>query len=301
MTVAPPPRDSVLDALGYAFRVMGKPGFLWAPILLYVIVALPLLALPGMNGTTPTFADQAEIEAYLRTFIPTFAATMVLSVILGPVAAAVVYRLARQYVEGEAPDPFGPGTGNLAWRFFLQTWVYVGLAIVFTLACIIVFAVLQAVIGVGLAILLTFVAALVAYFAAIFRLGLAPVLLLWGAGPIESMTRSWQITRGHVGRVFRWLFVTALIVGLASGIIGGIIGALFGALGLFGLAQLITAAVSAPFVLLGAIVFILLYRVLTAPELPPPAPTADLPDWMNTTTPPAEPPPTLPAAADDAR
>ena len=122
MTAAPPPRDSVLDALGYAFRVLGKPAFLWAPILLYVIVALPLLALPGLNGTAPAFTTQAELEAYIRSFAPTFAATFILGIVLGPVATAVTYRLARQYVDGEPPDPFGPGTGNLAWRFFLQAW-----------------------------------------------------------------------------------------------------------------------------------------------------------------------------------
>ena len=41
MTAAPPPRDSVLDALGYAARVLGKPGFLWAPVLLYVVLTIP--------------------------------------------------------------------------------------------------------------------------------------------------------------------------------------------------------------------------------------------------------------------
>jgi hypothetical protein len=291
MTTAPPQRDSVLDALGYAFRVLGKPGYLWAPILLYVIVSLPLLAMPGMNGIPPTLTTQADVEAYFRTFIPTFAATMVLSLVLGPVAAAVVYRLAGQYVDGEAPDPFGPGAGNLAWRFFLQTLVYIGLGIVFILACVIAFAVLQAIVGFGLAALVTFVAALVAYFVFVIRIGLAPVLLLQGAGPIESIRRSWQITNGRYGRVFRWLFVTYLIIGIGAALIGGAVGAVLGAAGLYGLAQLIATAISAPFVVMGAIVVILLVRLLTSPEAPPP-PAAALPDWMTPTTPAADPPAT---------
>ena len=291
MTAAPPPRDSVLDALGYAFRVLGKPGFLWAPILLYGIVALPLLAMPGLNGTPPTFANQADVEAYFRTFIPTFGATMVLSLILGPVAAAVVYRLAGQYVDGEAPDPVGPGAGNLAWRFFLQLFVYIGLGIAFVLAIAIAIAVMQAIVGLGLAVLVTVVAALVVYFLVVIRIGLAPVLLLQGAGPIESIRRSWQITNGQYGRVFRWLFVTYVIIGSGAGLIGAALGAVLGAAGRYGLAQLIATAITAPFVLIGAIVSILLLRVLTSPELPPP-PAAALPDWMSQTTPAADPPAT---------
>lgn len=297
MTAAPPPRDSVLDALGYAFRVVGKPGFVWAPILLYGIVGLPLLAMPGMNGIPPTFTTGADVEAYFRTFIPTFAATTVLSIVLGPVAAAVAYRLAGQYVEGEAPDAFGPGAGNLAWRFFLQLFVYVGLGLAFVLAIVIALAVLQAIVGLGVAILVTVIAALVAYFVVVVRIGLAPVLLLHGAGPIESLRRSWQITDGHYSRVFRWLFVTYVVIGIGAGVIGGALGAVLGAAGLYGVAQLIATAITAPFVVMGAIVSILLLRVLTSPELPTP-PTAALPDWMAPTAAPHS-PVTPPAPAND--
>src|SRR5918995_445978 len=118
-TTAPPSRDSVLDALGYAIRVLAKPGFLWAPILLYVIMSLPLLSMPGMTGTPPTFTIGAEAEHYIRPFIPSFIALIVLAMVLGPVASAVTYRLAGAYIDGDPPDPFGPGAGDLAWRFFL--------------------------------------------------------------------------------------------------------------------------------------------------------------------------------------
>ncbi len=296
MTAAPPPRDSVLDALGYAFGVLGKPGFLWAPILLYAIVSLPLLALPGMNGSPPAFATPADVEAYFRTFIPTFAATIVLGIVLGPIAAAVVFRHAQEYVEGKAPDPFGPGVGNLAWRFFLQTLVYTVVVIAYALACIAAFTVLQAIVGVGLSILLTLIAAFVVYFVVVIRIGLAPVMLLQGAGPIESIRRSWQITNGQYGRVFRWLFVTYLILGIGAALIGGALSAVLGAAGLYGLAQLIGSAISAPFIVMGAIVTILLVRLLTSPE-PPPPPAAALPEWMTTSAQAADPPasPSTPA------
>ncbi len=54
MPAAPPAHDSVLDALGYAVRVVARPGFLWAPVLLYLILMLPLLPLyvmPGLGAT----------------------------------------------------------------------------------------------------------------------------------------------------------------------------------------------------------------------------------------------------------
>lgn len=283
MTAAPPPRDSVLGALGYAFRILAKPGFLWAPILLYVVLGLPLLGLTGISGTPPTFTTAAEIEAYFRTFIPVFAATIVVGIIIGPIASAVSFRLARQYVQGEPPDPVGPGTGNLAWRFFLYGLAITGLVIVFVLACVIVFALLQAILPAALAVLIIVIGGLVIGVVVELRIALAPVLLLEGAGPVESIRRSWQITKGHLGRVFRWLFVTGLIIAIVSALIGGLIGAVLGALGLIAIGQLISTAVAAPFTVIQAIVVVLLLRVLTSPEAPA-RPEASLPEWMNRTT-----------------
>lgn len=98
MTAAPPPRDSVLDALGYAFGVLSKPGFLWAPMLLTAITVIPLAAMPGMSGGTPSFATQADVDAYFRAFIPTLAVTTLVGLIVGPLNAAVMYRLGQQFV-----------------------------------------------------------------------------------------------------------------------------------------------------------------------------------------------------------
>ena len=65
MTAAPPPRDSVLDALGYGIRVLTKPEFLWAPFILYVILLLPLLATPGMMSNAPRLTTPEEVDLAL--------------------------------------------------------------------------------------------------------------------------------------------------------------------------------------------------------------------------------------------
>jgi hypothetical protein len=291
-TAAPPPRDSVLDALGYAVRVLGKPGFLWAPILLYLILMLPLLplyTLPWMTGAPPTVLTQDDFNAALQGLIPWFVVYVVVSLVLTPVILAVTYRLAQQYIDGEDPQPFAPGIVNLAWRYFLQTLVFFVLAFGGVLAVVAAIAILQSIVGIGLAVLLTVIGGCVAYVYIILRLGLAPVLLLWGAGPIEAIGRSWALTRGHMGRVFRWLIVSAVVVGIAAGIIGAVVGAVFAAFGQLVLGQLFGTLFAAPLGLVGSIVFVLLARLLSNP-IPPPSPTAALPDWMNPGGPAGEPP-----------
>lgn len=297
MTVAPPPHDSVLDALGYAFRVVGKPGFLWAPALLYALLMIPLvplMAMPGMSGAPPTFATQDEVDSYFRTFIPVFLVTGVVSLVVTPVLSAVTYRLAQQYIDGEEPRPFGPGIVGLALRYFLQILVFAGLVIASFLALAVVFVVLQAIAGVGLAILVCFVGGSIAYVYVALRLYLAPALLLSGAGPVQAVRMSWELTRGHMGRVFRWLFVSGLVVGIAGGLIGAAFGAIFAVAGQPILGQVIGTIVAAPFALVATIVTVLLVRLLSNPS-PPPPPVPALPDWMNPSAP-APAAPTTPAS-----
>jgi hypothetical protein len=281
MTAAPPPRDSVLDALGYAFRVLSKPGFLWAPLLLYLILLLPLLPLGllARPGPPTTFATQAELDAYLRNLIPVFVGTAVVSFVVTPLANAVMFRLAQQFVDGAAPQPFAPGIVALAWRFFLQTLVFVLLAIAAVLVLGILFLVLQAILGAALALLITGIGGFIGYLFAVLRLGLSLVLLLTGAGPIEAMRLSWERTRGQMGRMFRWLFVSGLVLGIAGGVAAALVGAVIGVLGQPILGQILGPIVAAPFGLMGSIVLVLLARLISSPNQPPPPPP--LPDWMN--------------------
>lgn len=292
MAAGPPPRDSVLDALGFAIRVLGKPGFLWAPILLYLIFAIPLIPLytMGMTAAPPTTATAAELEAYMRGFIPTIVAFLVVILVITPIAGAVMFRLAQQYVDGEAPQPFAPGIANLAWRFFLQMLVIAVLIVAALLAVAITFAVLQAIAGAGLAILVTAVGGFIAYVYIFLRLSLIYVLLLSGAGPIEAVARSWELTRCHMGRVFRWLFVSGLVVGIAAGVTGAVIGAVFAVFDQLVLGQVLGTVIAAPFGIVGSIVIVLLARLLSNPAQPISPPPTALPDWMNPNSPAGEPP-----------
>ena len=295
MTAAPPPRDSVLDALGYAVRVLGKPGFLWAPAVLYVILLLPLLATPAILESPPRLATQADLEAYFRAFVPLIVGSMVTGIVIGPLLSAVMYRLATQYVDGEPPEPFGPGIVGLAWRFFLQTLVFVLLAIAGTLAVILLALFVQAIFGVGLAIFLATIAGIVGYLLVVFRVVLAPVLLLEGAGPLESIGRSWQLTRGHLSRIFRWVIVGGLVVGLGAAAISGVIAAMFAAVGQPAVGQFLGTLAASPLALIGPIVVVLLARLLSGPVAAPPQPV--LPAWMNANPSAPEPPTAPPGSA----
>ena len=294
MTAAPPPRDSVLDALGYAVRVLTRPDFLWAPAVIYVILLLPLLATPAITGTPPVIQTQAELEAYFRDFIPMVVGSLVTGIVVGPLLSAVMYRLARQYVEGEPPEPFGPGIVGLAWQFFLQTLVFVVLAILGTIVVLLIAVVGAAIAGPGLAILVATIGGLIGYVLVVLRVVLAPVLLLEGATPLASIRRSWEMTRGHVGRVFRWVIVSGLIVGVGAAVISGLIAAVFAAMGQPGVGQFVGTLIASPIGLVGVIVVVLLARLLSGPVQAPPPPA--LPDWMNQSGPASEPPSAPPGA-----
>jgi hypothetical protein len=293
MAVAPPRHDSVIDALGYAVRVLGKPEFLWAPFILYVILLLPLLAFPV---TAPTITTQAEADAFFRGLVPVVLATLVVSLVLGPLASAVMYRLAQQYVDGQSAAPFEPGIVRLAWRFFLQGLAILLVAVVASIACVLVFAILQAIVGTGAALFFTLLGGLAAGVYLALRLGLAPVLLLWDLGPIEAFGRSWALTRGQLGRVFRWLVVSGAIIGIGGAVISGVVTAFFGIFGQVAVGQYLGTLLVAPVGVVSSIVLVLLARLLSSPEPTAPRPTAALPDWMQQGGPPAEPPTSPPPA-----
>jgi hypothetical protein len=304
MTAAGPVRDSVLDALGYAIRVIAKPSYWWAPALLTTISVLPLLALsplPGMTSAgpfgaggfgTPQFETQAEIDAYFQTyfqayfqsFVPVFVATLILALVLAPFTAAATYRVATQYVNGDPPRPFGPGFIDLAWRFLLLTLASLGLTLAGGLLVIIAFAILQAIAGFGLALLLVSITWFVGVIVFIVRLAIAPVLLVSGAGPVEALRKSWQMTRGHALRVLRWWIVLAVVVAIAGGAISAVVNLAFGAVGLYVVGSIVVTALTGPFTVVEVIVLVLLARLLSRPIEPPSPP--DLPAWMNAPSPP---------------
>lgn len=260
------------------------------------ITFLPILALPasmakpfGQPPFAPApFQTQAEMEVYFRSLIPVIAASTLLGIVLTPVTAALAYRLARQFDDGEPPRPFGPGLGGLAWRIFLQTLAFLLLVIGAWLLLGVVFVIAFALNAVALGFLLAAILGFLGFFVVFLRLALAPILLLWGDGPIEAMRRSWQITRGHLGIMFRWLFVTALIIGVAGGVGSAALSLAFAAVGLTTVGQFVGSLMYGSFLVVDAVVFIRLIRVLTGPAAPP-LPPPDLPAWMNGPAP-AQPP-----------
>jgi len=301
VTAAGPVRDSVLNALGYAIGVLVKPGYWWAPAVLTTISVLPILALPGMPGMPGAgsfgtggfgerpFETQAELEAYFRSFVPVLVLSVLLTIVIGPISAATAYRGAIQFANGEAPDLFGAGFIDLALRFFLQFLAFLGLFLGGFLAFILLFLVAVST-GNGLWVLLAAIAWFVAGIFFVVRLAIAPALLASGASPIESITRSWQMTSGRFLLVLRWVLVAGVIVSLGASAISGVVSYVFGSVGLYPVGAVVGTAFVGPFSVVSAIVLVLLARLLSGPIEPPPPP--ELPAWMN--APSAEPPPAPP-------
>ncbi|WP_433437928.1 glycerophosphoryl diester phosphodiesterase membrane domain-containing protein [Nonomuraea sp. CA-141351] len=79
----------------------------------------------------------------------------------------------------------------------------------------------------------------------------APVAVLEGRGPIDSMRRSWHLVTGDFWRVLGILLLTSLLVGLVSGILSvpfTLAGTMFG---MFGAGSAATAIVSAVLIAIG--------------------------------------------------
>jgi hypothetical protein len=265
MTDSRPPRDSALDAVTLGFRVLSRPSYLWAPIVISVIAALPLLALPGYPERPGTFATQADLDAFFQAFIPVLILSTTVAVLLGPISTSVIYRLGSQFIHGQPPQPFPTGWIGLAWRFFLQALVVALLAVLGAFAAIILIALLQAIVGLPLALLIAGIGTFILFVGVAARLAIAPVLLLSGLGPIEAIQRSWHATRGHWGQVIRWLLVAGLIVSICATLVNVVVGLLLGSLGIGVVTTIVGPAVAAPFSMITAIVYIQLSSLLTGP------------------------------------
>lgn len=165
------------------------------------------------------------------------------------------------------------------------------LSIAALLIVVLLVAVLQAIVGAGLAVLIVAIVGIGVATFLILRLSLAPAILLTGAGPIEALIRSWHLSRGRLGIVFRWLVATIVLIGVTTTVIGAAIGAVFDGFGQLEVGQLIGAAITGPVLLIEAIVLILLARLLSGPVAAPEPP--ELPTWMSpsgSARPPAPPP-----------
>ena len=198
--LAPPTGNSVLQALSFGFRVLAKPDFLWAPILLAAIQVLPLAFVPAFAdpSTAPTTPEEAI--AFFRAFLPALAAALLAGLIVGPILTGGSYRLGSQFLRGEEARPFGAELPGLAWRIFLQQLILTVGILLLLFASVAVIALIgdgAGAVPVAFLVLLVLLAVFVAVF---IRVAVAIPLTLEGAGPVEALRRSWQLTAGHA----RW-------------------------------------------------------------------------------------------------
>ena len=254
------------------------------PIAMGAIAAIPLLFLPGYPESSPAAATQDDLNSYLLTTFKVLILSTAIAVVLGSITTSITYRLGAQFIRGEPPQPFPMGWLGLAWRFLLQGLALLLLAFGGLVVAVILGVVLQAVVGVPLAIIIVGIGVFIVYVGVTARLAIAPVILLSGAGPLESIQRAWRVTHGHWGQVLRWLIVSGLLVGIVAVVVNALVGVVLGAIGFRALSPIVGAAIGAPFTLIAAIVWIELADLLagtsdaTDPEAVLPVTSSSMPD-----------------------
>ena len=265
---AVPIRDSALGALGIAAPVLLRPAFLWLPTLLAVLLSVPgILLIPDAFFTGPLSGRQltpAEARAFFDTIQQQMAPFVLVSLIetfvILPFVTVITYRLAFDFLDGRAPDPFGETFVATGLRVLFASIVVTAVFAGFFVAGGLIFALLVTS-GAGVFLLLLLPILLV--FASIVYLRLLPVspLVVAGDGAIEGVQHAWSMSDGQVLRMFRWALVIALAA-FAGGIAGEAL-TQFGALFLPDrLAYLLASLVQGPIQLVTAIMLTLLVRLL---------------------------------------
>ena len=280
-----PIRDSATAAITAALPVVLKPGYIWLPTLLSLVIAVPTFLLVPREFFAGPAAGQAMTPEEARAFLegmmaslPLFlAVVLVLTILFAPLVTAVTYSLANDYVDGRPPDPVPANIVALAGRMLGTTLVLLGVSLVFALAGALIFGLLASS-GAGLFILILLPILAVFGVIVFLRLLTVPVLVVQGLGVIQAVQAGWSMTEGHVQRIFRWGFAVWL-VGLGVGIAAQLLVQLGATVLDARIAILATTVIQAPFAMVTAIVITMLTRLLqhgpTAPE-----PTRVMgPDW----------------------
>jgi hypothetical protein len=231
-------------------------------VLLAVVGLVPVLLAPGepIAPPSPTLSAR-EMADYLRRILPDLLPAVAVSVVTGlivaPLVTAVTYRLAGAFVSGEEPAPFAPGIIRVAVNLFLQSLILFAGAVVLSAAAAFALIALTPVIGPVVLILLVLLVIAVVWLAV--RLAFSSLLVVRGEGPVEALKSSWRMTADRAAKVFRWLFVSAVIVAILSWIVTAVVGAVFDRAGT-PVAEVARAMVAAPFGLVSAIVITVLWR-----------------------------------------
>ncbi|HET9852679.1 MAG TPA: hypothetical protein VFP56_09265 [Candidatus Limnocylindrales bacterium] len=217
---------SLGTAIEAAFKSLAKPAFILPIVVIAVVInaVLELTLLPVISrsvrvspGGQPTIEDMgALMGAAGVTFIVS---------LIGSILAAVYGQV---WAVAASVGPFPTVGETLAlvrrrWLGVLGAGLLVGLLTIGVLAGgVVVLAVLGSInraiafgVAVGLAIVFIWFVA---------RLYMAPWLAADGAPVVESVQRSWLITRGSVLRIIGWTIAYGLLFALLAGALGVVLG-----------------------------------------------------------------------------
>jgi len=196
--------DGVRDAWNYMLATWRR----WSPIMLVAGVIGALVSLATSDSfSSVLYYDQVDGTYRVTNNWPDqaggVAALLILQLVVTFLATCYYYGLAVSGLRGRPLT-----VGWLIERGILNLVADVLLTLGFV-ACVL-FLVIVAIATGGVGILLFFVAIPVAIYVAV-RLVLVDMAIFDGAGPIEGIQASWNLTRGAALRVFGWGLMGVLI------------------------------------------------------------------------------------------
>ncbi len=233
----------ILEGAFQSLRVNPRAMFLPSLLVNAVIGGLAALAgyLLSQVPVTSSGPDGVEVNlqiagaqygsSTINLLFTVLAAAVLSGLLIVAVSRAVLGRLAT-------PGEVWERTKPRVWALIGETLLVQVLTIVITVVLGLIAVAIVAGIGAStdfdsaasvvvaaLAVLVIVVVTLVLAFLVGIRLSLAPAaLVLENLGVIESMKRSWSLTRGFFWRILGITLLVQIIVGLISGMVGGVIG-----------------------------------------------------------------------------
>ena len=170
-------------------------------------MALPLAFFPALLDPSAITRDTEAMTELLRRAIPTIVASLVIGLVLGPISAAVCFRLARQFLDGEEASPFGSGwcgsPCGCSSRHVLRSGLVALLVIGLTRSR----PRRDGAVGPVLVVILFVCVTLITAFVLGVRFSVAPVLCARGRLRARWPARLVADDRGARGQILRWLIV----------------------------------------------------------------------------------------------
>jgi hypothetical protein len=275
-----PAAISVSEGARDAWNETTRTWRFWLPV---VLVAGTVVGLASAYATSAT-QNVVRYNAYtneviwgpdLSTTIWTFLAAELVAMAAAYVASCFFFGLAVSRLRG------WPLTGHwIVRRGLLALWS--GLIVFLGVVAVLILLLVIFVVSIGLGFLALLAAIVPGVYVAI-RLSLSGVAIFDGAGPVEGLTRSWDLSRGSVLRIFGWGLVAGLL-SLAFSIAGSVCALPFSLAGVQVGAQLISSLLTLPATVLATFMIAILYesqRARRDPSLYPPDPRwfAPPPGW----------------------